>query len=239
MEVFMPQRYFIDQKAFESKKIAGDDAHHIIKVMRMKIGDEIVVCFNNNCELTKIIDLNQIVSYQTIEKLNAHKSLNITLIQGLPKGNKIDIVSKYATIFGVKNIIFLEMIRSISKEKNTENKLKRLSIIAKEAAELAHRFDVPKIDFVKHLKDIDFKNFDIVLIADENEKTLTLSHVITNQDLDKSIAVIIGPEGGIADEERRDFKNLNAKFISLGNHILPIEIASIYALTYFSLKNNE
>ena len=235
----MSQRYFIDKNAFEHNMITGEDAHHIIKVMRMKINDQIIVCFDQSCYKAKLANLNENVHFKIETKLEKNKSPHITLIQGLPKGNKIDFVSKYATIYGVSNIIFSEMQRSISKEKNTENKIRRLSTIAKEAAELAHRFDVPDISFSKNLKSIDFDMYDVILVADENEKTKTLDDVVKTIDLNKKYALIIGPEGGITDDERVYFKKLNAHFISLGSNILPTEIASIYALTYFSLKKCE
>lgn len=235
----MAQRYFIDKVAFENKHITGEDAHHIIKVMRMKPNDEIIVCFDKSCYTSKIIEIHESVSFEVVKELDKNQVAHVTLIQGLPKGNKIDFVSKYATIYGVSNIIFTEMQRSISKEKNTENKTKRLSTIAKEAAELAHRFDVPDISFFKNLKSINFDLYDFILVADENEKTKTLNDVIKTVDLNKNYAIIIGPEGGITDDERVFFKKQNAYFISLGFNILPTEIASIYALTYFSLKKCE
>ncbi len=235
----MSQRYFIDKKLFEQNIIIGEDAHHIIKVMRMKVNDTIIVCSDLSCYKCKLTRLDEDVQFSVIDELKKNITADITLFQGLPKGNKIDFVSKYATIFGVSKIIFLEMQRSISKEKNTENKIKRLSTIAKEAAELAHRFDVPEIEFSKNLKSIDFKQYDILLVADENEKTTTLNDVVNHIDLEKKYAIIVGPEGGITDEERILFKKLGAHFISLGFNILPTEIASIYALTYFSLKKCE
>lgn len=235
----MPQRYFIEPTDFNKQLILKDDAHHIIKVMRMKENDQIIVCTLGECYLCEITELSLSVSFKVIKQLKKHQTPQLTLIQGIPKGNKTDIVAKYATIFGVSKIVFLEMQRSIAKDKNSQNKIKRLSLIAKEAAELAHRFDVPKVDFVTHIKSIDFSKYDVVLVADENEKTTMLKDVIKTISNELSYAIIIGPEGGITDEERKFFKNINAQFISLGFNILPTEIASIYALTYFSLKNVE
>jgi 16S rRNA (uracil1498-N3)-methyltransferase len=235
----MPQRYFIDEKSINNKLITGNDAHHIIKVMRMKIDDQIIVCNKGLCHLVHITQMNQNVSFEIDEKLSSKESFDVTLIQGLPKGSKIDTVTKYATIFGVSNIIFVEMNRSISKEKNVDNKLKRLEVIAKEAAELAHRSDVPNIAFIKTLKEIEFNDFKWILVADENEKTTRLSDIILKENIKEKTAIIIGPEGGITDQERNYFKDQKSHFISLGDNILPTEIASLYALSYFSIKNTE
>jgi 16S rRNA (uracil1498-N3)-methyltransferase len=235
----MPQRYFIDDHAFERKQITGNDAHHIIKVMRMKPNDQMIVCNNNICHIVHITNINQHVEFAIDEKLPTKEVFDVTLIQGLPKGSKIDTVTKYATIFGVSKIIFVEMNRSISKEKNVDNKLKRLETIAKEAAELAHRSNVPSIEFIKSLKEINMKDFNWILVADENEKTTHLTDVISKVHIKEKTALIIGPEGGITDQERNFFKDQKSHFISLGDNILPTEIASLYALSYFSIKNTE
>jgi 16S rRNA (uracil1498-N3)-methyltransferase len=235
----MAQRYFLSKTDFDNKSITTDDRHHIIKVMRMKTDDLIEVCYQKTCYVAKLLINDQNVAFEIVKTLTQRRSVDVTLIQGLPKGNKIDIISKYATMFGVSKMVFVQMDRSIAKEKNSDNKIRRLHLIAKEAAELAHRFDIPEIAFFKSLKDIDFNKFDLILLADENEKTKMLKDVIQTDDLDKKIALIIGPEGGITDSERAFFNQKNAQIISLGDNILPTEIAAIYALSYISVKNTE
>lgn len=234
-EDVMPQRYFLNEK---SNVITGQDAHHIKKVMRMKTGDELIVCYHNSCFLA-VIDVEQEdVHFSVIRELESKKSLNVTLIQGLPKGSKTETIVKYATIFGASSIVFLEMNRSIAKVDNENNKIKRLSTIAKEAAELSHRFNLPTISFEKKLENIDLSAFDLILLADENHLTTSLEDVIKQEHLSKKIALIIGPEGGITDLERTYLAKQKAVFISLGNLILPTEVACLYALSYLSIKNS-
>lgn len=229
----MPQRYFLDQL---NQPITGQDAHHIKKVMRMNDGDEIIVCANQKCFLASILIEDTTVSYKIIDELKQPFSMDVTLIQGLPKGSKNEFVVKYATIFGASKIIFIPMHRSIAKLENTDNKLKRLSMIAKEAAELAHRFEVPSILFEKSLNQIHYESFDLVLLADENNKTLMIDQVIPESIKNKKILLIIGPEGGITDTERELLQNKKAISISLGHNIIPTEAACLYALSYLSTK---
>jgi len=118
-----------------------------------------------------------------------------------------------------------------------ENARALQTVSFKEASELAHRFDVPKISFESSLKKIDWTSFDVILLADENEKTMTLPEVLPSVLNTMNIALIIGPEGGIADQERDYLESVGARFVSLGKHILPTELAALYALTYLSLKN--
>lgn len=231
----MPQRYFLEQM---NQPIIGQDAHHIKKVMRMNDGDEIIVCANQKCYLASILLGETDVSYQIMRELDQPAHMNITLIQGLPKGSKNEFVAKYATIFGVSQIIFIPMQRSIAKLENTDNKLKRLSMIAKEAAELAHRFDIPSIQFEKSLNQINYDLFDLILLADENNKTLMIDQVIPETIKNLKILLIIGPEGGITDTERELLQNKKAISISLGHNIIPTEAACLYALSYLSTKKS-
>ncbi|MDO9629883.1 MAG: RsmE family RNA methyltransferase [Acholeplasmataceae bacterium] len=230
----MPQRYFVEKN---NLIITCSDAHHIKKVMRMKTGDEIIICHDGKCFLS-ILDLDtEEVKYKIIEELIRKDSPKITLIQGLPKNPKSDIVIKYATIFGASKIILAGMHRSITKLDNEENKIKRFQTIAKEAAELAHRFEVPEIEMIKSLDKMDLSFYDIVLLADESEKSTTLEIALPSIKKEMNIALIIGPEGGISESERISLLSKKVVPVTLGHYILPTEIANLYILTYLSVKN--
>jgi 16S rRNA (uracil1498-N3)-methyltransferase len=231
------QRYFLAKH--ESLEITGPDAHHITKVMRMTSGEQVIVCADRQCFLVTLEIKEGRVFYHINEEIKREPDPQITLIQGLPKHPKTETVAKYATLFGASNIVFVPMMRSIAKSDNEANKLKRMHLIAKEAAELAHRFDIPEIRFETNLKNLDWSRFSVILLADENEKTKTLLEVLPEVNSNMSIALIIGPEGGIADQERSYLSSVGAHFVSLGKNILPTELASLYALSYLCLKNTE
>lgn len=225
------QRYFLKEL---NQKITGQDAHHIKKVMRMKVSDDIIVCADGHCFYAEITSVDQDVTYQLKDALIKPNTYDVTLIQGLPKHPKSEIVMKQATIFGARKIILAGMKRSIAKLENEQNKVQRYEIICKEAAELAHRFDVPKIELYKSVMSIELKNYDLIILADENEHQKPLSEVVLKSHKDLKIAVIIGPEGGLSDEERSYFTNHQALTVSLGERIIPTELASLYVLSYIS-----
>lgn len=231
----MPQRYFLEEL---NHTITGQDAHHIRHVMRMKPKDHIIVCSQGDCFLSTITSLEPDISYQMIEKLNKPKSIDITLIQGMPKHPKAETVVKYATMYGVKHIILTTMQRSIAKIDAEDHKTKRLETIAKEAAELSHRFDIPTIRLIKSISSLDLATYDLILLADESETSTTLDQIIKTDHLSLKIALIIGPEGGISDQERKTLLMKHAIPITLGSYILSTEIASLYVLAYLSIKNS-
>lgn len=222
------QRYILDDK---TKTFYKSDLHHIKNVMRMKDNDELIICLEKKCYLSKL-DFHSDLGYLIIRELEVSKSLNITLIQGMIKGTKIDTTVKYTTIFGVKKIVLIPFDRSIAKNKNADHKVERLFSIAKEATELSHREAIPKIDVLDSVKEVNWNSFDYILLADEEEKNVYLDDI--KIDKNKKIAIIIGPEGGISDNERKYFKEIKAISISLGKYIFPAEIAAISILNKLS-----
>ena len=226
----MPQRYFLETEHTFFKQ----DLHHIRHVMRMKTDDLIIVCFQGQCYEAKLVVTPDQIQFTKTRPLPNQNQLDVTIIQGQPKGSKIDFIVKSASLFGAKKVIFTHMQRSIGKLENTDHKLKRLSVIAKEASELSHRQLHLEINFEKRLETIDFKAFDIILLADELESNLQLKHALKDFKKDMKIAFIIGPEGGISPQERQMLNALGAISISLGERILPTEYAHLYILSYLS-----
>ncbi|WP_162140079.1 RsmE family RNA methyltransferase [Haploplasma axanthum] len=224
------QRYILDDTTNNFYKT---DIHHIKKVMRMQTGDKVIVCLHEKCSLVKL-NIDENITFDVIENYDENKTLDITLVQGLLKGTKIETTIKYSTIFGAKKIVLVPFERSIAKNKNTDNKTDRYFLIAKEAAELAHREKIPTIEFQDSLKTINWKEYDYVILADEEEKKTLLKDLELKNIFDKKIAIIIGPEGGISDNERKYCKNNKFFSISLGKYIFPAEIAAISILNNFN-----
>lgn len=223
------QRYFVDNLKYINK----DDSFHITKVMRKVIGDEIIVCFEGRCFLSKIISLNANVNFEIIKELEKPNNYNVSLLQGIPKNPKAEIVVKYATMYNAKEIFFVEMDRSEAKYSFLENKVTRYEKIAKEASELAHRFETPHIKVLKKLEDVDLSKYEYIFIADEDYMGSRVVDHIKDIEKEANILVVIGPEGGISDCERNYLKHQKGLFITLGTNILATEIASLAFLSHF------
>lgn len=225
------QRYILNN---ETKSFSKEDIHHILNVMRYENDDKVTVCYNKKCFVAKLKINSKEVSYEIIDELNNNNLVNVTLLQGNLKGNKLDTTIKYSTMFNVSNIIIADFKRSVARLKNVSHKLERYNKISKEAAELSKRNYVPNISFIEKLENINFKKFDLIILADELENNNTFNSLNINKTF-KNILIIIGPEGGISNYERKLFKENGSKTITLGSLILPAEIASIKLL---SLINN-
>ncbi len=236
------QRYFISKKEYDQNIITSNDVFHIYKVTRSKVNDKIIVCNDGVAYLVKITKLNEIeVHYEKIEQLgNNELDVNITLLQGIPKGDKLDDIIMHSTELGVKKIIISSFIRSIAKieEKKKENKLLRFNKIAKEAAEQSHRNEVPLVE-IDAIKNIDYSKYDLLILLDEDEAKINNNNLKEVYSNEKNILFAVGPEGGIDPKERQYFIENGFKIVSLGKRILRTQTASLAFLSMLSIVSEE
>ena len=237
------QRYFITEENFKENIIRGDDVFHIYKVMRNKVNDLIEICFNECGYIAKITEISSdLVKYEIVSQIDKKTSNKpkITLVQGLAKGDKNDDIIKHSTELGVDNIILISMKRSIVKISNdkVENKIIRFNKIAKEAAEQSHRFSVPNVSLINNFNELNNDFYDLKLLLDEEEAKKIDGLLLNKIDIInfKNIAFVIGPEGGIDNNERELLIKKGFIPISLGDNILRTETASLAFLAMLNYK---
>ena len=115
-------------------------------------------------------------------------------------------------------------------EKDKSKKIERWKKIAEVAAKQSLRNDILKIEDILSFKSmiLNLKNYDLVILAYEKEQDIKLKDVLRNISKDiRNIAVIIGPEGGIDEEEATLLVNNGANQITLGKRILRTETAPV------------
>ncbi len=239
------QRYFLKIDDFNNNIITGDDVFHIKNVMRLNIGDDIIIICESIPYLVKITAVEKdFVKYKILNEINGNTELPflITLFQGLPKGDKLDDIIKNSTQYGVTYIYPTIMKRSIMKidKDKIESKLIRYNKIAKEAAEQSNRLIVPKIVDIIDLKKADFSNYNVRLICyEENAKNKEISNfktIIKNLKENDSICVVVGPEGGIDEKEIEYLEEKGFKRCGLGPRIFRTENAINYVLASISYE---
>ncbi|MCL6428517.1 Ribosomal RNA small subunit methyltransferase E [Spiroplasma sp. JKS002669] len=209
-----------------------DDSKHIIKVLRHQINDEIIVNFQAEKYLTKIVALMPNVICQIIEPLKENNELpiKVTLVMALLKEQKFDLVIQKAVELGVNKIVPIQLKYCVSIVNNKiTQKVARWQKIAKAAAKQANRNIIPEVtSVVKNIEDLKQYQSEVNFLAYENENFQDWTQNLTNIN---SITIVVGPEGGISPDELTSFKTLNFTNISLGLTILRAETAPLYFLS--------
>ena len=228
------QRYFasIDQDFFVH--LSKDDEHHVLHVMRMKIGDEIEVVDNKVLYLCRLDSTNPLVISMVYEiASDVETNEDVTLLYALTKGDKTDLVLQKATELGVKKVALIQSERTVVKydNKDIEKKSQRFIKIMKEASEQSHRLVVPEFLGIFNLKSLPPQAFsDVNFVAYEKDASKA-DEQFQGLEKGKSVSVLIGPEGGFSKQEIENLVNLGFIRTSLGKRILRAETAAIYALS--------
>lgn len=232
------QRYFTNIKEDNKFKLNEDDIYHILRVMRMKDKDRIEVVYNSKAFICEI-NVNNIPFVYILEEMKNYNvgGPKITLILPLLKEQKMDLILQKATELGVYEIIPVNMQRCMVKavDGKEDKKIERWTRICKEASEQSKRLDIPIITPIKNLKDLG--NIDgpkIVCSTIEKEKTIK-NFLTTNQNYDK-ISIVVGPEGGISDDEEELLVNQGFTRVSLGDRIMRVETVPIFILSVLNYE---
>ena len=229
-------KFFVPESNFFGSEvnIEGEDVKHIYKVLRLTEGDKINI---NNCNgkefLAEISSINKTkVECKIIEETNINNEspVQIHLFQGLPKAAKMDLIVQKATELGVMSVTPVVMERVVVKSEAKEyKKIDRWNRIALEACKQSKRTIIPKIndvmEFDKMLETL--KNFDLIVVPYESQENYGIKTMMQGIEKDniKTIAVIIGPEGGYEDNEIEILKELGSYIVTLGPRILRTETA--------------
>lgn len=231
------QQYFVTK---ENGKfiLKPEDLYHLTVVMRAKDGSEIcclylkkayLCTFKGNqkeYEITEICELKQ----------DSELPIPVTLYQALIRNENFDLVIQKATELGVYSIIPTIFDRNVVKIDGKEDtKIKRYNLIAKGASEQSRRNVIPEVLLPIKIKNITLSDGEIGLLAyEKNDDTQSFSSLEKVLKEAKKISILIGPEGGITEEEYQTLIAKGFRSITLGRRILRSETASICALSIVS-----
>ena len=157
--------------------------------------------------------------------------VNITLFQCLPKTGKMETIVQKCTELGVFAVVPVVSARCVViPNKDFEKKRERYNRVALEAAKQSRRAVVPQVQPLVELKKVDPKQFGLFLVAYEEEETRTLKAALRAAGSLASIAILIGPEGGLEPDEVNRLTASDAVCVSLGKRILRTETAGMAML---------
>jgi len=231
-------KYFFakNERSGDIITLQNERAHHLNNVLRYKISDKILLC--DGMGMDYVASLEHVskngLTLRIISESESHTELpfNVTLYQGLPKGDKMDWVIEKAVEIGVTKIIPIETEHSVVKIKEPRKKQERYQRIAKAAASQSMRSVIPDIasPVSFDLALCDQSEHGVCLVAHEKENRRNIKSAIYGIS-PVDVSVWIGPEGGFSEKEIIALENKNAKTVSLGPRTLRSETAGLVAIS--------
>ncbi|MFH1552535.1 MAG: 16S rRNA (uracil(1498)-N(3))-methyltransferase [Candidatus Omnitrophota bacterium] len=234
-------RFYVPKENVRKDEITieGEEAHHVLDVMRMQGGDKVVVFDGTGREYTGFIkEINRrfkkiIVEIVRTEKPPAESIPEITLAQAIPKKGKMDYIIEKATELGVSRVVPLVSDRTVVRfdDAGCRRKVQRWQKKAVEASKQCGRASVPKIDKVTSFSEMVSRldRYDLVLLACLTDKTVPIKKSLTGFESGK-ILVFIGPEGDFTPKEIQMASVDNCKQVSLGKRVLKSDTAGLFVL---------
>ena len=214
-------------------QLFGEDEKHIKTVLRAREGEEITLCDGEGMDYQcRIASLERGVLLDIISKdlCETEPKTKITLYQGLPKADKMELIIQKCVELGVDRIVAVSTERAIVKlDKKETKKLERWQKIAEAAAKQSGRGKIPEIgqQVLKFKEAVaEAKELDGAIIPYEREQETGIRQFVQNFK-GESVGVFIGPEGGFADEEIALAQENGITPITLGKRILRTETAGM------------
>lgn len=232
--------FFVDRDSRQGDTyiISGSDFNHIKNVLRMKCGESFLVSCEGKSSLCTLIAFEMDCAVAEIieeDYQNTELPVKIYLFQGLPKGDKMELIIQKAVELGVHEIIPTEMNRCVVKldDKKKKSKVSRWQAISESAAKQSKRNSVPEISQVLSYSEALKKaaEMDVLVIPYENERGMAATkEALSLIKEGSSVGIIIGAEGGFEEKEVAAAMETGGKAISLGKRILRTETAAITAV---------
>ncbi len=228
-------KFFINKNDISRGQVQlfGEDEKHIKTVLRAREGEEVTLCDGEGMDYhCRIVSLERGVLLDVLSKevCETEPKTKITLYQGLPKADKMELIIQKCVELGVDRIVAVSTERSIVKlDKKETKKLERWQKIAEAAAKQSGRGKIPEVcQQVLKFKDAvaEAKTLDDAIIPYEMERERGIRTFV--QDFKgESMGVFIGPEGGFADEEIALAQKNGITPVTLGKRILRTETAGM------------
>ncbi|MCX5715807.1 MAG: 16S rRNA (uracil(1498)-N(3))-methyltransferase [Candidatus Omnitrophica bacterium] len=225
--------------------VSGDEAHHIVNVMRLSVGSEIAAFDGTGKEylgMVSAIEKQTVkISVSNVREVNLEKKLHVTLMQGLPKRETMDIVVQKTTELGVDEIIPVPVERTVVlwDADKARQKVSHWRNIAIAASKQCGRTIIPQIrpvtKFDAALKEL--KNYDLCVMACLYKDAIPLKNAVAGF-RGKKILAMIGPEGDFSPKEISAAKAAGAKLVSFGELVLRVDTAAIFILSVLNYESN-
>lgn len=235
------RRFMINSRAIRDgyASFDGDIHNHMVRVLRLAPGDAVQLADEKGT--VHFGTINQVCNEWVAIKItssclaveNGSAAPRITICQGLPKGDKVDLILQKGTELGAHDFWLFGGRRSVAKIRDDQlnSKLERWNRITGEAARQCGRPDIPEVCIKSSaVEAANDTSQELRLILWEGEREHSLKEALSVGGKPSSVIVAIGPEGGFDPLEVRLFSQHGFQSVSLGSRILRTETASIAIL---------
>ncbi len=235
-------QFFVPSENIQGNRviISGEDVNHIKNVLRMRVGEELAVSNGQDgkeyrCGILELGD-EIVCELRFVKEDGVELPSKITLFQGLPKADKMELIIQKAVELGVYEVVPVSMKRCVVKldEKKQKSKISRWQSIAESAAKQSKRSIIPQVMAVMSLKEaVEYaKEMDVVLVPYELAEDMPKTReIIESIKPGQRIGFFIGPEGGFDEAEIQEALKAGAVPITLGKRILRTETAGLTVLS--------
>jgi len=214
----------------------GERFHYLVRVLRLTEGDALEVFDGAGRAFhAKVARVGEATAELSLGVAVARAAAApLLLIQGMPKGDKLEWVLQKGTELGATRFLPADTVRAVVKlePKRAQERVKRWAKIVEEAARQCGRADVPEVDAPRPLLDAvaALPQGTSVLVLDEEEKARPLSRAVADVAPGAPLALVVGPEGGLSREEVQALVSRGAVPVTLGARILRTETAALAGL---------
>ncbi len=234
-------RFFTQDITETGGCITGEDAKHIAKVLRMKVGDELTVCDTKgrdyDCMIEEIGAGEVRLKVLSVAPSQSEPDVRVHLYQAMPKADKMETIIQKAVELGAASITPVMTRRCVSRPdaKSMDKKLVRYNRIALEAAKQCGRGVVPPVlpllELPQALEQMQRTGCSILFYENATAPAKQVIAKARESGKELEIAVLIGAEGGFDEDEVALAREHGCHILSLGKRILRCETAPLAALT--------
>ena len=232
-------RFYADERGVQgdSAYLCEEDARHATRVLRMRQGEacELFAGGKRFCGEIASIGDGEVAVRITGEMPSTEASLRITLYQGLPKADKMELIVQKATELGAASVVPVAMSRCVVQldQKDGRKKQERWQKIAREACKQSGRCEMMQVT-----EPISFKNLltklashQAAIVPWEDARGYSLAKFQQEHPGITDLAIVIGPEGGMSEDEIARMKEASCQSVTLGPRILRTETAGLCAMS--------
>lgn len=212
--------------------LSREESAHAARVLRLRAGEAVRLIDGKGGaylgEISSVSPEETLVACVSFASPN-ESGARITVYQGLPKAEKLEWIAQKLTELGVYRIVPVEMRYSVARAQKGSQKDERLRRITREAVKQCGRSLCPEVAPPLSFREAvsDMRGREAVFMPWEKARGLTLAGALSCFPSARDIGVLIGPEGGISEEEAEAVSNIGGVCVTLGERILRAETAAI------------